>query len=198
MKMLEKERNFLIAGVGGQGTVLASDIIGEAAIRQGLDAKKSDILGLAVRGGSVVSHVRWGEKVDAPVLDHGDADFLIGFEWVETFRQLSYLKPGGQVIVNQCRIDPMTVSTGKAQYPSEEKMLKAFSQAAGQVHVVPGLETALDLGNSRTLNIVLLGALCKVLGQDLELWQEVVKDRVPAKFVELNLEAIQRGFNLID
>ena len=113
--MPEDTYKFLIAGVGGQGTVLASDILAEVGIRLGYDTKKSDILGLAVRGGSVVSHIQWAPRVYSPVLDEHDVDYLIGFEWLETLRRLSYVKPDGLVLANDCRIDPMTVTSGQAE-----------------------------------------------------------------------------------
>jgi indolepyruvate ferredoxin oxidoreductase beta subunit len=194
--MKDTKLNIFIAGVGGQGTVLASDVIAEVGIRMGLDAKKSDILGLAVRGGSVFSHVRWAPKVDAPVMDQGDADYLVGFELLEAYRQSSYLKPGGVVLINDGRIDPMTVSSGQAVYPAKSRILEDFEKSASRVHLVPGLQASLDLGNSKVLNIVLLGSLAALLGHDPELWKSVVADRVPPKFKELNLEAFDRGFSL--
>lgn len=195
-EMTDQKLNIFIAGVGGQGTVLASDVIAEVGIRQGLDAKKSDILGLAVRGGSVFSHVRWAPKVDAPVMDQGDADYLVGFELLEAYRQSSYLKPGGVVLINDGRIDPMTVSSGQAVYPDKERILGDLQHTASQVHLVPALDTALDLGNSKVLNIVLLGSLAKLLGHEASLWKAVIEGRVPPKFKELNLEAFERGYGL--
>ena len=121
--MNDDNYKFLIAGVGGQGTVLASDILAEVGIRLGYDTKKSDILGLAVRGGSVVSHIQWAPKVHAPVVDEGEVDFLIGFEWLETLRKKSYIKPDGFILANDCRIDPMTVSSGQAVYPDEQSAI---------------------------------------------------------------------------
>lgn len=195
--MSTKHLNFLIAGVGGQGTVLASDILSEVGIRSGYDVKKSDILGLAVRGGSVVSHVRWAEKVHAPVVEEGNADYLIGFEWLEAFRRRSYIKSSGTILVNDCRLDPITVSSGELGYPDTRKMLSQLERAAKNVYVIPGLETALELGNPRTLNMVLLGALSKLLDSKPEIWKEVIQDRVPAKLVALNQKAFESGRSLI-
>jgi indolepyruvate ferredoxin oxidoreductase beta subunit len=195
--MSTKNVDFLIAGVGGQGTVVASDILSDIGSESGFDVKKSDILGLAVRGGSVVSHVRWAGQVHAPMIDEGTAHFLVGFEWLETFRRLSYVNAKGTIVVNDCRLDPITVSSGEADYPGKEMILTELKKAAGAVYVIPGLETALDLGNARTLNIVVMGALSKLLESPQSLWEEVVKKRVPKKLVDLNLEAFRRGRSLI-
>jgi len=195
--MSEDTFKFLIAGVGGQGTVLASDILAEVGIRSGYDTKKSDILGLAVRGGSVVSHIQWAPKVHAPMLDEHDADYLIGFEWLETLRRISYVKQGGSVLANDCRIDPMTVTSGQADYPGRQDILAALQQAAGTVTTVAGTQTALELGNVMCFNIVVLGALCRMLRGVPDLWRDVVRDRVPTKAVALNLKAFDRGHALI-
>jgi indolepyruvate ferredoxin oxidoreductase beta subunit len=195
--MLRKDLNFLIAGVGGQGTVVASDILSEVGIRSGYDVKKSDILGLAVRGGSVLSHVRWGDRVHAPVLEEGNANYLVGFEWLETIRRVSYVRPDGTILVNDCCLDPITVSSGQAEYPDKKEILSQLEGAAEAVYVIPGLETALQLGNSRTLNTVLLGALSKLLESRAEIWKEVIQERVPQKLVSLNHEAFERGRVLI-
>ena len=195
--MLEKELNFLIAGVGGQGTVVASDILSDVGSLNGYDVKKSDILGLAVRGGSVVSHVRWAEKVHAPMIEEGGADYLIGFEWLETLRRLSYIRQEGTIVVNDCRLDPIMVSSGEAEYPDREAILERLKEAAKRVYVIPGLQTALELGNARTLNIVVMGALSSLLEPPASLWEEIVKKRVPEKLVKLNLEAFRRGRELI-
>lgn len=192
-----RDLNFLIAGVGGQGTVVASDILSDVGSENGYDVKKSDILGLAVRGGSVVSHVCWAEKVHAPMLEEGNADFLIGFEWLETLRRLSYVNPQGTILVNDCRLDPIIVSSGEMEYPEKDFILGQLKTAAQTVHVIPGLQTALDLGNARTLNIVMMGALSGRLEARGGLWEEIVRKRVPPKLINLNLEAFRKGRDLI-
>jgi len=189
--------NFLIAGVGGQGTVVASDILSDVGSESGFDVKKSDILGLAVRGGSVVSHVRWAKKVNAPMLEEGGADFLIGFEWLETLRRLSYVNPQGTIVVNDCRLVPIMVSSGEMEYPDKEFILSELKKATKKVHVIPGLQTALDLGNARTLNIVVMGALSGLLEPSIEIWEEVIKKRVPEKLIKLNIEAYRKGRALV-
>jgi len=195
--MPQNTYKFLIAGVGGQGTVLASDVLAEVGIRSGYDTKKSDILGLAVRGGSVVSHVQWASKVHAPVLDEGDVDYLIGFEWLETLRRISYIKPDGTILANDCRIDPMTVTSGQAAYPSNEEILSNLKRAAKTVKTVAGTQTALGLGNVMSFNIVVLGALSRIMGSDPDIWRDVIKQRVPAKVMDINLEAFDKGRELV-
>ena len=190
---MKNDFKFLISGVGGQGTVLASDILSDVGISSGYDVKKSDILGLAVRGGAVVSHVRWADKVHTPVLEEGSVDYLVGFEWLETLRRISYVHPGGTILVNDCRMDPISVSSGEAEYPSRENILSRLKKAAKNVVVIPGLQTALDLKEARVLNIVMMGALAGLLKSDGKAWEEVVRKRVPKKFLDLNLEAYRRG-----
>ena len=195
--MLVKDIKFLISGVGGQGTVLASDILSDVGVFSGYDVKKSDILGLAVRGGAVVSHVRWAEKVHTPVLEEGSADYLIGFEWLETLRRVSYVNPGGTILVNDCRMDPISVSSGEAEYPDRETILALFKKSAANVVVIPGLQTALDLKEARILNIVIMGALAGLLKSDDKVWEEVVQKRVPKRFLNLNLKAYRQGRALV-
>ena len=196
--MNDANYKFLIAGVGGQGTVLASDILSEVGIRLGYDTKKSDILGLAVRGGSMVSHIQWAPKVHAPVLDEGEVDFLIGFEWLETLRRISYIKPDGFILANDCRIDPMTVTSGQAEYPDREQILAELKRAAKTIEIVAGTQTALDLGNVLCFNIVVMGALSQILKSKPDIWRAVIKERVPAKAIELNLKAYDQGRALVD
>jgi len=188
---------FLIAGVGGQGTILASDVLAEVGIRLGFDSKKSDILGLAVRGGAVVSHIQWAPRVHAPVLEEGDVDILIGFEWLETFRRLDYLRVQGTVLANDYRIDPMTVTSGAAQYPQREQIEAALKSVTSDIFTIPGTQTALDLGEVRTFNMVVMGGLSKILKSDPEVWRSVIADRVPPKVVELNQTAFDRGRELL-
>jgi indolepyruvate ferredoxin oxidoreductase beta subunit len=188
---------FLIAGVGGQGTVLASDILAEVGIRLGYDTKKSDILGLAVRGGSVVSHIQWAPKVHSPVLDENDVDYLIGFEWLETLRRLSYLKPDGFVLANDCRIDPVSVTSGQADYPEHDRIMADIENVTSRIRTIAGTQTALDLGNVLCFNIVVLGGLSKILGDEPDIWRSVIKDRVPEKVAALNLTAYEKGRDLI-
>jgi indolepyruvate ferredoxin oxidoreductase beta subunit len=136
-------------------------------------------------------------KVHTPVLEDGSADFLVGFEWLETLRRISYIHPGGTVLVNDCRLDPISVSSGEAEYPAREQILDHLRKASRRVAVIPGLQTALDLGEARVLNIVMMGALAGLLQSDGKIWEDVVRNRVPKKLLNLNLEAYRRGRALV-
>ena len=188
-----KAINFLITGVGGQGTVLASDILAAVGLAAGYDVKKSDILGLAVRGGAVVGHVRWGERVHSPIVPEGRVDCLIAFEVLECLRWLNQLRAEGTVLVNEQQIQPVTVSRGFTEYPDEGTVSSALQAATPHVHRIPGLEMAQALGNTRVTNVVLLGALSALLPVPRETWEGVVQERVPARYVALNLQALNMG-----
>ena len=185
--------NFLITGVGGQGTILASDILAAVGLAAGYDVKKSDTLGLAVRGGAVVSHVRWGERVHSPIVPAGQVDYLLAFEILEGLRWLDQVRPEGTLLINQQEIHPVTVSSGFATYPDRETADEAFHAAASHVVPVPGLGIAQELGNARVLNVVLLGALSALISVGPETWESVLRERVPPRFVGLNLQAFRRG-----
>jgi indolepyruvate ferredoxin oxidoreductase beta subunit len=190
--------NFLITGVGGQGTVLASDIMAAVGLAAGYDVKKSDILGLAIRGGAVIGHVRWGEVVHSPIVPEGRADFLLAFELLEGLRWLDQLKPEGHLLVNQQEIHPVTVSSGFAQYPAGDVIERSFESATHRVFRIPGLQIARDLGNARVLNVVLLGAASALLPAAADLWHQVLRERVPARYVDLNLQAFENGRRWIE
>ena len=185
--------NFMITGVGGQGTILSSDILAAVGVRAGYDVKKSDILGLAVRGGSVMGHIRWGKAVYSPVVPEGRVDYLIAFEILEGMRQLSQLRAGGTVLLNQQEIHPASVTSGLATYPAEDALRAALSAATDQWYRVPGLDMAQELGNAKVLNVVLLGTLSGLLPVDPAVWEEVLRERVPTRFTRLNLEAFHSG-----
>jgi indolepyruvate ferredoxin oxidoreductase beta subunit len=185
--------NFLVTGVGGQGTVVASDILASVGLAAGYDVKKSDVLGLAVRGGSVTSHIRWGAAVRSPIVPEGQVDVLLAFEMLEGLRWLDQVRPSGTILVNRQRIYPVLVSSGLAEYPSDEVSHPALARAAEQVFVVPGLEIAQELGNTRVLNVVLLGASSGLTDIDPQIWVDVISSRVPAKVVDLNVKAFWRG-----
>ena len=188
--------NILLCGVGGQGTLLASNLLAECAAETGFDVKKSEIHGMAQRGGSVVSHVRFGDKINSPIIRKGECDILLSFEELEAIRWSEYLKPNGLILVNAQNILPMSVSAGNAVYPKSlvEKM-KALSV---EVISVNAIDKAKELGNQKCLNVVLLGILAKKLPAiKLETWKEMVKKMVPPKFLELNIKAFDAGWNLI-
>jgi len=185
--------DFLLVGVGGQGVLLASDILAEVGLRAGYDAKKSEVHGMAQRGGSVVSHVRWAEKVLSPLIGQGEVDYLLALEKLEALRYIEVLRPGGTVIVNDHRIPPVSVSSGGDEYPDDQRVRRVLSEVTDDVHFVPGVELAEELGNARASNVVMLGALSKSLDIDLDIWLEVIAERVPEKYVELNHQAFLKG-----
>ncbi|MDH3997508.1 MAG: indolepyruvate oxidoreductase subunit beta [Desulfuromonadales bacterium] len=183
--------NILMAGVGGQGTLLASEILSEVLMQGGYDVKKAEVHGMAQRGGSVVSHVRFGPKVYSSIIPEGDADVLFGFELLETYRYLSLVKKSGTVIVNNLRIAPPSVALGVAEYP--EDIESKLGDYVDNVRVVNGLELAEQAGNPRTVNTVLLGALSRTLAPSHEQWVAAIKALVPERFLEVNLNAFELG-----
>jgi indolepyruvate ferredoxin oxidoreductase beta subunit len=185
--------NFLFVGVGGQGILTASDIAAEVGLEAGYDAKKSEVHGFSQRGGVVESHVRWGEKVAAPLAEKGTVDYLIATELLEAARWIDWLRPGGTVLINNQRISPMSVTVGDAVYPSDEDILVAVRARTDDVTVTEGLVTAQRLGNPRLANTVLLGALSTRLDVPPETWLAVIERRVPPRYVELNREAFWEG-----
>lgn len=185
--------NFLLAGVGGQGTILASDVLAEVGVRSGYEAKKAEVHGMAQRGGSVVSHVRWGEKVYSPLTAKGEVDILVAFEKLEALRTVEFLRPGGTVLINDQEIIPITVTSGGAEYPNDERIRAVLAQVTDDVRWVDGLAIAGELGNARVANVVLLGALSALLDVPEDTWLAVIEQRVPARTVELNRQAFRRG-----
>ncbi|MDD3653357.1 MAG: indolepyruvate oxidoreductase subunit beta [Desulfotomaculaceae bacterium] len=190
---MKKKIDFLFAGVGGQGTILVSNILAEVGRRCGYDVKKSEVHGMSQRGGAVESHVRWGEKVYAPVVEEGGADFLLAFEMLEAARWPHYLAPGAIAIINRHRVMPPSVNLGKEKYPEEKEIEAILTGAGGQVSWVEGAAKALELGNLALAGVVLLGALSARLDEPVEVWVQAVGDLVPAKFKDLNVKAFQAG-----
>ena len=186
--------NFLLAGVGGQGTLLASNILADVALAAGLDVKKSEVHGMAQRGGSVISHVRWHpEKVYSPIVGVGEADILLAFEKLEALRFAHYLRRGGTAVVNNMAIVPITVSAGGANYPGDEHVAPAFAAVGARVITVEGERLAQEAGNVKAANVVLLGALSTLLPLSKEVWWSCLEQRVPKKFLELNRQAFAAG-----
>lgn len=185
-------KNILIVGVGGQGTLLASKLMGKCFIEEGYDVKVSEVHGMSQRGGSVVTYVRYGEKVYSPVIEKGEADIIISFEQLESARWLPYLKKGGVLISSTQKIDPMPVIMGKAQYP--ESILEKLSEKDITLVSVDALSLALEAGTAKCANIVLLGAAVKYLGIDKEMWVDIIKTTVPAKTIDINLKAFELGY----
>ena len=181
--------NILLVGVGGQGILLASEILAEAFMLAGFDVKKSEIHGMSQRGGSVVSHVRFGEKVFSPVVPEGEGDILFGFELLETYRYLNLLRPGAKIVANDFRIQPPSVLLGKERYP--DNLQAAISSRFPDFQLVDGLKVAAEIGNPRVANTVLLGAVSKHLHLDGSIWQIALQKMVPAKALDVNVRAFE-------
>ena len=186
-------KNIMIVGVGGQGTLLASRILGNAVIEEGYDVKVSEVHGMSQRGGSVVTYVKYGDKVYSPIIDEGEADIILAFELLEAYRALPFLKKGGKMIVNSQEIDPMPVITGAAKYPED---IPSKLAAVADVTVVDALAKAEEAGNFKAVNVVLIGVLAKNSEIPYENWIETIKKTVPAKFLEVNLKAFDMGYNI--
>ena len=184
-------KNIMIVGVGGQGTLLTSRIIGKAALAIGADVKISEVHGMAQRGGSVVTFVRYGDKVSEPIVEEGQADVIIAFERLEALRYSHFLKKDGVLIVNDCRIDPMTVVIGAKEYP--EGIIEALKENH-KVYAIDGQNIALQLGNSKVLNSVVLGFAAGFIGIDKQVWLDTVESTVPPKTIEINKKAFLAGY----
>lgn len=185
--------NIMIVGVGGQGTLLASRILGNTVINEGYDVKVSEVHGMSQRGGSVVTYVKFGDKVYSPIIDRGEADIILAFEMLEAYRAMPYLKKGGKIIVNSQEIDPMPVITGAAKYP--ERILDKMSKKV-DVLSVDALKLANEAGNSKAVNVVLIGIMAKNTSIEYDKWVETIKTTVPEKFLDVNLKAFDLGYNL--
>ena len=182
----------MIVGVGGQGTLLASRLLGNAVISAGYDVKVSEVHGMSQRGGSVITYVRYGEEVHSPIIEKGEADLIIAFEQLEAARYLPFLKKGGKIVVNTQQIDPMSVVTGAATYPAG--VLEELS-AKADVTAIDALSLAVEAGSSKAVNVVLMGVVAKHMEFSKQAWEKVVEETVPAKFRELNLKAFDLGYN---
>lgn len=184
-------KNIMIVGVGGQGSLLASKLLGHLLLTEGYDVKVSEVHGMSQRGGSVVTYVRFGEKVYSPVIDKGQADFIVSFEKLEAARYMEYLKKGGRIVVNTQEIDPMPVITGAAVYP--ENLIEKMEAAGAAVDAMDCLTLAEAAGSAKAVNIVLMGRLSRYFDIPAEKWQQAIRECVPPKFVELNLTAFELG-----
>jgi len=184
--------NIMIVGVGGQGTLLASRILGNVAIKAGFDVKVSEVHGMSQRGGSVVTYVKYGEKVHSPIIDKGDADLILAFEELEAYRALPYLKKSGKLIANTQKINPMPVITGAQEYPQD-----IIHKLNGKIQLVAvdALSLAQEAGNIKAVNVVLIGLLANSMDVEKQVWIEVLKETVPPKFLEVNLKAFELGYN---
>jgi indolepyruvate ferredoxin oxidoreductase, beta subunit len=186
--------NVLIVGVGGQGIILASDVLGRVAAANGYEVKKNEIHGMAQRGGSVSSHVRFGKRVSSPIIKTGEADVLLSFEQLETLRYFSFLSEKGKVIVNDHKILPPAVFTGKQEYPPD--VLERIQERVPDAVIVDGNEVAAKIGNPRVANVIFLGVLSKYLDIPAETYETVLKESIKPKLVDINLKAFHQGRSL--
>jgi indolepyruvate ferredoxin oxidoreductase beta subunit len=187
-------KSILLVGVGGQGTILASKLLTTGLMEAGYDVKMSEIHGMSQRGGSVSSQVRYGEKVESPVIELGGADILVSFEKMEALRYLNYIKPEGKVVVNDFEIGSMPILSGKADYP---KNAVEVLNSKAKTTVINAAEEAEKLGNPKVMNIILLGAIIKAMGLEEINWDKILKENIKEKLVEINLKAIKVGMNLV-
>ena len=185
-------KKVMIVGVGGQGTLLASRILGNTVIGEGFDVKVSEVHGMSQRGGSVVTYVKYGDKVFSPIIGKGEADIILAFEMLEAYRALPYLKKGGKIVVNTQEIDPMPVITGAMEYPKNIQEILAEKSDATFVNA---LELAQKAGNFKSVNVVLIGVMAKSTDIPYEKWLQTIKTTVPPKFLEVNLKAFELGYN---
>ena len=186
-------KSIILVGVGGQGTITTSTILSKGLIEKGYDVKMSEIHGMSQRGGTVVTQIKYGEKVYSPIIGDGEADLIVSFEKVEATRALNYLKEGGTIVTDTCEINSMPVLTGVAKYPHDS--IEDLKKVCPNVVVVEARKVAEEMGNVKVQNIVLLGALVKRLGIDDIDWKDIVAKNVPAKLVDLNLQAFDHGYN---
>ena len=184
-------KNVMIVGVGGQGSLLASKLLGRLLLGKGYDIKVSEVHGMSQRGGSVVTYVRFGDKVYSPVIDKGQADFIVSFELLEAARWTEYLKPGGKIITNTQKINPMPVIIGAAEYP--ENLVEKMCSAGIDVDALDALSLAEQAGSSKAVNLVLMGRLSKYFDFTVEDWMAAIEASVPPKFLEMNKKAFSLG-----
>ena len=188
-----KQANIMIVGVGGQGTLLASKLLGQLLLDEGYDVKVSELHGMSQRGGSVVTYVKYGETVYAPVIGEGEADFIVSFEKLEAARYAPFLKKGGRIVVNTQEIDPMPVIIGAATYP--ENVLSELTEKGVRVEAMDALSLAETAGSAKAVNIVLMGRVAKDFGIPYEKWIAAIENTVAPKFIEMNKKAFDLGYN---
>ena len=188
-----KPMNFVLVGVGGQGTILASDVLAELGLRLGYDVKKAEVHGMSQRGGSVVSNVRWAEQVHSPIIAHGEADVLLAFEKIEAARFADWLRPDGLILVTDYSIVPVTTSASQAAYPTDAVLQQSLEKFTQNTCWIKGVEIAESAGNFRSANVVMLGALSSLLDLDPAAWIDALQQRIPAKYLEINLRAFDAG-----
>ena len=186
-----KTRNIMIVGVGGQGSLLASKLMGKALLAEGFDAKVSEVHGMSQRGGAVVTYVRYGDKVYSPIVDRGQAELIVSFELLEAARWLDHLAPGGQVVTNTQMINPIPVIMGAAKYP--DNIVEKMKDTGAVVDAIDALALAEEAGSSKTVNIVMMGRLSKYFPFSMDTWMKALDESVPPKFLEMNRKAFKLG-----
>lgn len=189
--MENKVTNIMIVGVGGQGALLASKTLGQVLLDAGYDVKVSEVHGMSQRGGSVVTYVRYGKKVYSPIIDKGQADYVVSFELLEAARYTEYLKEGGRIVVNTQQIEPMPVITGAAKYP--ENLVEKMTEAGFKVDAMDCLSLAKEAGSTKSVNIVLMGRLSKYMDFQEEAWLKAIEKLVKPQFLEMNKKAFSLG-----
>ncbi len=187
-----EQLNIMIVGVGGQGTLLASRVLGNVALKMGYDVKVSEVHGMSQRGGSVVTYVKMDKKVYSPLIERGEADVVMAFEQLEALRWTEFLKVGGRMIINQQKINPMPVIMGKAKYP--EGILEEITKSYSNTVTVDALKLAKECGSIKAVNIVLLGVMAKSTEIPKETWVGAIKEVVPEKLLDINLKAFEAGY----
>lgn len=185
-------KSIMIVGVGGQGTLLASRLLGSALIDSGYEVKVSEIHGMSQRGGSVVTYVKYGDEVFSPTIEQGEADIILAFEKLEAARWLSFLKPDGKLVVNDQCIDPMPVITGAAEYP--QNISEAIKATGASMIELDALSLAVKAGSAKAVNVVLIGAMASHMQLSYETWTNAIRNTVPKKFLDMNLEAFRLGY----
>lgn len=184
-------KSIMLVGVGGQGTLLASRILGNALLAQGYDVKVSEVHGMSQRGGSVVTYIKYGDEVFSPVIEQGEADVIVSFEELEAARWLPYLKKGGKIITNIQQINPMPVITGAASYPSD--IAEKIKNTGAELIALDALSLAEQAGSSKAVNVVLMGVLSGIMGFPQKTWTDALTQCVPQKFLEINTKAFALG-----
>jgi len=186
--------SIIICGVGGQGVLLASDIVAKVAMKAGKDVKKSEVHGMSQRGGDVISTIRYGDKVYSPIIGDGMADIILSFEKLEALRNIHLLSDNGKMIVNDYRLDPLPVASGAMEYP--EDIFERIKKRVKKTVILNAVDIAKEVGNIKATNTVLLGVLAKMTEFPKEIWEQVIEERVPPKTVDINKKAFERGYNL--
>ena len=194
--MIMEKLNIMMVGVGGQGTLLASRVLGNVALKMNFDVKVSEVHGMSQRGGSVVTYVKMGEKVFSPLIEKGEADIIIAFEQLEALRWLEYMALDGKIIINEQKINPMPVITGKAKYPKD--IINKIKNIYTNTESIDAYKIAKECGNIKAVNIVLVGLMARSTKIEKEIWLEAIKEVMPVKLLDINIKAFEAGFNMVD